>query len=131
MIISIPVYTYTWQLIKLPFELFFSLTENFQTTFVRKTPTSTFFFFFESDRIFPPKKLIRQVTLGMSPSWWVSVLMTCSTPSGVCSHLRGFAAFVYTQKVCEMLQYQGLSQDFHHRMSKLGFQELRVSKIPD
>ena len=26
---------------------------------------------------------------------------------------------------------QGLSQDFHNRVSKLGFQEFRVSKIPD
>ena len=26
---------------------------------------------------------------------------------------------------------QGLSQDFQNRVSKVGFQELRVSKIPD
>ena len=26
---------------------------------------------------------------------------------------------------------QGLRQDFHNRVSKLGFQEFRVSKIPD
>ena len=26
---------------------------------------------------------------------------------------------------------QGLSQDFHNRVSKLGFQEFRVSRIPD
>ena len=28
-------------------------------------------------------------------------------------------------------QMQGLSQDFHNRVSKLGFQEFMVSKIPD
>ena len=32
-----------------------------------------------------------------------------------------------------LLRYvlQGLSQDFHNKVSKLGFQEFRVSKIPD
>ena len=30
-----------------------------------------------------------------------------------------------------MLRDHGLSQDFHNRVSKLGFQEFRVSKIPD
>ena len=29
------------------------------------------------------------------------------------------------------LQVKGLSQDFHNRVSKLGFHEFRVSKIPD
>ena len=28
-------------------------------------------------------------------------------------------------------QEQGLSQDFHNRVSKLGFQELRMTKIPE
>ena len=44
------------------FFFFLSLTERFQTTFVRKTPKSTFSsFFLESDRIFFQKKLVRQV----------------------------------------------------------------------
>ena len=39
------------------FFFFWSLTENFKTTFVCKTPKVTFFsFFLESDRIFFPKK---------------------------------------------------------------------------
>ena len=45
------------------FFFFWSLTENFQTTFVRKTPKSTFFFlfFWSLTGFFFQKKLVRQV----------------------------------------------------------------------
>ena len=35
------------------------------------------------------------------------------------------------QKILISSPIQGLSQDFHNRVSKLGFQELKLYKIPD
>ena len=55
----------------------------------------------------------------------------CGGLSMVLLHVKHPLETIHKEEGISSLFIQGLSQDFHNRVFKLGFQEFRVSKIPD